>query len=209
MAKLYLIRHGETDYNKTYRFQGQTDIPLNEAGRAQAELLARYFREIPLDGLYCSSLERAVETARAIGRVQGLEPVSVDAFRELNFGAWEGRNSEDIQKRDAREWKEFFASPADTVLPGGESMTDVQRRAYPALRKILEQHPQGQVAVVAHGGILRVLICTMLGMNLNRTWHLHVGNASVTCFYYWGNSYTLEFANLSYYLDRPSLELKL
>ncbi|MGI6262895.1 MAG: alpha-ribazole phosphatase [Succiniclasticum sp.] len=209
MAKLYLIRHGETEYNKSYRFQGQTDIPLNETGRAQAKMLAKYFRDIPLDAIYCSSLSRAVETAQVIGREKQLEPVPVDAFRELDFGAWEGMNSEAIQKQYAQEWKEFFANPADTILPGGESMTDVQHRAYPALRKILEQYPQGNVAVVAHGGILRVLICTMLGMDLNRTWHLHVGNASTTCFYYWGHSYTLEFANLTYYLDGPSLELKL
>ncbi|HAY61810.1 MAG: alpha-ribazole phosphatase [Acidaminococcaceae bacterium] len=209
MAKLYLIRHGETEYNTTYRFQGQSDIPLNKNGKRQAGRLAAFFRGIPLDAIYCSSLGRARETAETIAKAKGLTPVALDAFQELRFGKWEGMTGQDIQKQYAKEWKDFFANPANTIVPGGESMNDVQQRAYPALRKILEKYPQGDVALVAHGGILRVLICTMLGVDLNRTWHLHVGNASTTCFYYWGNSYTLEYANMTYYLGEPSLELEI
>lgn len=208
MAKLYLVRHGETEYNHSFRFQGQTDVPLNEAGRAQAEKVGAFFKTIPLAALYCSSLQRARTTAEAIGREKKLEPVALDVFREIDFGRWEGQNSSALQETYGDEWKNFFAAPADTRVPGGESMKDVQLRAYPALQKILEAHPDGDVALVAHGGIIRVLFCAMLGIDLNRMWHLHVGNASTTCFYYWGRSYTLEYANVNYYLDALSLEVK-
>ena len=199
MAKLYLVRHGETDYNNALRFQGQTDIPLNQTGIRQAEKVAGFFKDIPLQAIYTSSLKRARTTAEIIGKRKGIEPQVTDALREMSFGIWENMNSNDIQKKYAKEWKDFFASPAGTKIPQGESMSDVQKRAYPVVQQILDQHPEGDVAFVAHGGIIRVLICTMLGLDLNRAWHLHVGNASVTCFYYWGRSYTLDYANLTQY----------
>ena len=199
MAKLYLIRHGETDYNNALRFQGQTDVLLNRKGIEQAERVAEFFRDIPLRAIYTSSLKRASATAEIIGRVKGIEPQETDALREMSFGIWENMNSKDIQKKYAKEWKDFFASPANIKIPQGESMSDVQKRAYPEVQRILDEYPEGDVAFVAHGGIIRVLICTMLGLDLNRSWHLHVGNASVTCFYYWGRSYTLDYANLTQY----------
>ena len=199
MAKLYLIRHGETDYNNALRFQGQTDIPLNQKGIEQAEKVAAFLKDVPLRAIYTSSLQRARTTAEIIGRAKGLEPQATDALREMSFGIWENMNSKDIQKKYAKEWKDFFASPAKTKIPEGESMSDVQKRAYPEVQRILDQYPEGDVAFIAHGGIIRVLICTMLGLDLNRSWHLHVGNASITCFYYWGRSYTLDYSNLTQY----------
>lgn len=199
MAKLYLIRHGETDYNNALRFQGQTDIPLNHKGIEQAEKVAGFLKDVPLQAIYTSSLKRARTTAEIIGRAKDLEPQATDALREMSFGIWENMNSKDIQKKYEKEWKDFFASPAKTKIPEGESMSEVQQRAYPEVQRILDRYPEGDVAFVAHGGIIRVLICTMLGLDLNRSWHLHVGNASITCFYYWGRSYTLDYANLTQY----------
>ena len=199
MAKLYLIRHGETDYNNSLRFQGQTDIPLNQKGIEQAEKAADFFKDIPLQAIYTSTLIRAKTTAEIIARAKGMELQETDALREMSFGIWENMNTKDIQKKYAKEWKDFFASPARTTIPQGESMLAVQKRAYPTVQEILDRYPEGDVAFVAHGGIIRVLMCTMLGLDLNRAWHLHVGNASITCFYYWGRSYTLDYANLTRY----------
>ena len=199
MAKLYLIRHGETDYNNSLRFQGQTDIPLNQKGIEQAEKAADFFKDIPLQAIYTSTLIRAKTTAEIIARAKGMELQETDTLREMSFGIWENMNTKDIQKKYAKEWKDFFASPANMKIPQGESMSDVQKRVYPVVQEILDRYQEGDVAFVAHGGIIRVLICTMLGLDLNRAWHLHVGNASITCFYYWGRSYTLDYANLTQY----------
>ena len=125
MAKLYLIRHGETDYNNALRFQGQTDIPLNQKGIEQAEKVADFLKDVPLQAIYTSSLQRARTTAEIIGRAKGLEPQATDALREMSFGIWENMNSKDIQKKYAKEWKDFFASPAKIKIPEGESMSEV------------------------------------------------------------------------------------
>ena len=152
-----------------------------------------------MQAIYTSTLIRAKTTAEIIAGVKGMDVQETDALREMSFGIWENMNSKDIQKKYAKEWKDFFASPARTTIPQGESMLDVQKRAYPTVQEILDRYPEGDVAFVAHGGIIRVLMCTMLGLDLNRAWHLHVGNASITCFYYWGRSYTLDYANLTRY----------
>ncbi|MBO6038709.1 MAG: histidine phosphatase family protein, partial [Acidaminococcaceae bacterium] len=134
MAKLYLIRHGETDYNSALRFQGQTDIPLNQNGIGQAEKLAVFFRDIPLQAIYTSTLARARATAEIIAGAKGMELQETDALREMSFGIWENMNTKDIQKKYAKEWKDFFASPARTKIPQGESMSEVQKRAYPTVQ---------------------------------------------------------------------------
>ena len=90
MGRLYLIRHGETDSNKSFRFQGQTDIELNEKGLAQAELLAEHFKNIRLDAVYSSSLTRARQTAAPLAAVHGLEVQPVEDIKEIAFGEWEG-----------------------------------------------------------------------------------------------------------------------
>lgn len=119
MAKLYLIRHGETDYNNAMRFQGRTDILLNQKGIEQAEKAAEFFRDIPLQAIYTSSLKRARTTAEIIGKVKGLEPQATDALQEMSFGIWENMNSKDIQKKYAKEWKDFLQARPRQRFPRG------------------------------------------------------------------------------------------
>ena len=132
MAKLYLVRHGETDFNKTLRFQGQTDVPLNEKGKEQAQKMATYFRNIPLTAIYSSSLQRAYSTAEILGSVKNLAPVRVDSFREINFGQWEGGHSTVIKEQYGSVWEDFFKNPAIVKAPGarawGTCKTGLSRR---------------------------------------------------------------------------------
>lgn len=108
MGRLYLIRHGETDSNKSYRFQGQTDIELNAKGKAQAQLLAEHFKDIKLDKIYCSSLLRARQTAAPLAAVHGLEVQPVEDIKEIAFGKWEGLTYNQINDAGLGQIDEFL-----------------------------------------------------------------------------------------------------
>lgn len=201
MGKLFLVRHGQTEYNNTLRFQGVTDIPLNSTGVEQAAKVGEYFKNIELSVIYSSPLSRAFVTAEAIGKDKKLVPNKVDAFKEVNFGVWEGMHSSDIAEQYSEEWSAFFDHPATALPPEGETMQQAQKRAYEAVLEIIARHPEEDIAIVAHGGIIRLLFCAFLGIDLDRLWNVQIANCSTTCFAFWQDNFTLKFANLNYYLD--------
>ena len=130
MGRLYLIRHGETDSNKSFRFQGQTDIELNEKGLAQAELLAEHFKNIRLDAVYSSSLTRARQTAAPLAAVHGLEVQPVEDIKEIAFGEWEGLTYNQINDAGLGQIDEFFKNPALCHVPGGENFCRTRRAVF-------------------------------------------------------------------------------
>lgn len=144
MTTVLLVRHGETDWNRDRRLQGQTDVPLNDAGRAQAAALARELAGTEVDAVYSSDLARSLETARAIAEPHGLEVVTRAALRERHFGSWEGLTDEEIRAR----------FPEAATGPWGDAETHEQltERVLAALHEIAASHPGGVVVVVTHGG---------------------------------------------------------
>lgn len=159
MTNFYLIRHGETDWNITGRWQGHADIPLNAAGRAQAERVAQRLEEeaIPFSALYSSDLLRAWDTARAIGDMLSLDPVPVPDLREIDIGWWSGLTRAEIAVRDLAALEQLDGG-ADLPRGSAESMTDLYHRASAALDQIAARHAKGNVLIVAHGGTIRALI---------------------------------------------------
>jgi broad specificity phosphatase PhoE len=150
VTRLLLIRHGETDWNADGRLQGQTDRPLSDFGRTQARQLADALAEEELEAIYSSDLARARETAEIVGGRLGL-PVSLDQdLRERDWGTWEGLTAVE------RDHVEFV----------GESTEAHQERILGALRRISDRHPDGSVLVVTHGGSMRRVQTTALGMAL-------------------------------------------
>ena len=146
---LYLVRHGETDWNRMHRIQGSTDIPLNDTGRAQAAATGRLLARREWDAVLSSPLSRAFETASIIAAELGLpSPTAVPAIVERGYGEAEGMTDRDL---DAR-------FPGDTPVPGREPREHVAARAVPALVGIAEQHPDQAVIVVAHGGVIRAVL---------------------------------------------------
>ena len=103
-TRFYLIRHGETDWNKAGRYQGCTNIQLNEEGLEQARLLGERFKYLPLDVVYVSPLDRAVATAEPVAASHGLTPIKDDHFREINFGEWEGHTIEELSEKYGRAY---------------------------------------------------------------------------------------------------------
>ncbi|MGH2778511.1 MAG: histidine phosphatase family protein [Actinomycetota bacterium] len=163
ITRIFLVRHGETEWNATRRAQGQADIPLNDAGRSQASAAAAQLDGVELSAVYSSDLSRAVDTARPIAEARGLSVEIDPAFREIDQGEWEGLVTEEIHRRwpdlwgPARHWSQ---------RPGGESPEQVQKRALEGLARVVERHPRGQVAVVSHGGTIRWLAAHALGYDM-------------------------------------------
>jgi 2,3-bisphosphoglycerate-dependent phosphoglycerate mutase len=157
---IYVVRHGQTDWNKEGRIQGGTDNPLNATGLEQAATLARTLADVRLDAVYTSSHQRARQTAAVFeGRAT---IVALDELRERNFGKFEGANEKDAAL--VADWNKRRFTWADD-MEGGESLESQSRRAEAALRKIRERHKDGgTVAIVAHGGINPVLVSHILGL---------------------------------------------
>jgi len=154
MTELLLIRHGETDYNRQLRFQGQVDVPLNARGHWQAGRLAERLADEPLDLLVSSDLTRARETAAPLVARQRAALRPDAAWREQAFGELEGLVVSEVPALHPTLWAAWSRHEADSAPPGGESYRAFHGRVMAALRGLAEAHPQARVAVFTHGGVL-------------------------------------------------------
>jgi broad specificity phosphatase PhoE len=161
---ILLVRHGETDWNRDRRIQGQSDPPLNDAGREQARALAHRLAGHEIDAVYASDLRRARETAEILAAQLGL-PVAVDPeLRELDFGRWEGHTVEELEA----SFPEAFARwtrGGEAVWDGGETHAAMAERVRAAVRRLASVHAGGRILLVAHGGPVRVLLMDAEGLD--------------------------------------------
>ena len=149
MTMLYLVRHGETDWNRAHRIQGSTDIPLNDLGREQAATSGALLARRQWDGIYASPLSRAYETASIIAGEIGLgAPIAIPELVERNYGQAEGMTGHDIDR--------LF--PDGVEVPGRETREQVAARVIPAMHRLAAQHPGENLVVVAHGGVIRTVL---------------------------------------------------
>lgn len=178
MTLLYIIRHGETDFNKNGRYQGQSDIPLNDEGRRQSRALAARMAQLPADVIYASDLSRAQETARTIaaGRPVALDP----RLREVDVGRVYGLTTQEIMQREPAFWAQLQREPDRTPYPGGENAYDVQQRAVEAVTAICTRYPDGKVAVVTHGGLIKMIVADVLGLSLAERHRIVLDNCGLT-----------------------------
>ncbi|MGE5259161.1 MAG: histidine phosphatase family protein [Hyphomicrobiales bacterium] len=178
MTRFCLIRHGQTEWNLAGRYQGQSDVPLNEKGRAQARALAWQFRKLPFAAVYSSDLQRARETAEIIAAALHL-PVTADIrLREINQGEWEGQLVETIAARYAALWRQRQVDPAGIRPPGGETVEEVARRARAALQDISRLHPDDSILISSHGLTLATVICQDRHVPIGRAYSLIPENAT-------------------------------
>jgi alpha-ribazole phosphatase len=184
-VKLYLIRHGQTDWNLAHRFQGQSDVPLNATGEEQARWLAQYFAHRPLAAIYTSDLIRANTTAQAIASPHQLQPQPDARWREIAFGEWEGHTYTEVQAAWPHVLAEWQNAPLHCAPPQGETLTQLAHRVSAALLDLQRNHREQTIAVVAHGGPLQVLICLALGLPATQHWqfNLAVGSLSELAFF--------------------------
>ncbi|MBE0546723.1 MAG: histidine phosphatase family protein [Rubrivivax sp.] len=167
MTELLFIRHGETDWNRQQRFQGQIDVPLNAAGLAQAARLASRLAADRHDALFSSDLQRARETAAPLAAAWRLAPLALAGFREQNFGVLEGLDVPSIKARYPELWLRWLEHRADFALPGGESLRQFHDRVMAAVRELAAARSGMRLAVVTHGGVLDMLWRSAHGLPLD------------------------------------------
>jgi broad specificity phosphatase PhoE len=149
---------------ETRRFIGHLDVPLSERGERQCAAQAERLRGAGLRAVFSSDLVRARRSGEIIGAPHGLAPVPLPALREMAMGRWDGLTAAEIREREPAAFDDWMARVGEFPFPGGESVADLAARAWPAFEDLARAHPGGAVAVVAHGGTNRTLLCLALGL---------------------------------------------
>lgn len=202
MTRVIFVRHGETAWNHSKRYQGHSDVPLNETGRQQAESVAQRLAGEPLAAVYCSDLIRAVQTANSIARPHLLQPIALPELREINFGAWEGLTYEEIMAGWPDLLPAVYSRPDLATIPAGESFSALQRRAAAGLASCIAAHAEETIAVVAHGGTLQALLCEALGLELGKIWRLRQDRAAINIVEYFDSNCVVSLLNDTCHLNR-------
>lgn len=179
MTRLLLCRHGATDWNLAGRYQGQSDIPLNEVGLAQAETLADDLQQEPITAIYSSTLSRAIRTAQIVAERHDLDVLQDARFNEINQGVWEGLTVEEIVLDYPDDYRVWSERPLETRPPGGESIAEVQERVLQAMWDVHREHTNGLVVIVAHKVSLAVIHSAATGEPLQEELKHLPANAAV------------------------------
>ncbi len=202
MTTVYLVRHGQTAWNKEEIFRGRTDVPLDETGLKQAELVGEYFREIEIHAVYSSPLSRARQTAEGIARIHSLEVQALPGIIDMSFGNWEGHANQEIRKMDPETYRLWREQPHRVTLPGGESLDQVRTRAMAALEEVIHKHPRGTVVLVSHRVITKVLLCAILGLDNSHFWQIKQDTTAINRIDYVKDLYVLSLMNETCHLKR-------
>lgn len=166
VLRIVLVRHGETDWNRSQRFQGQSGVELNERGRAQAEALALSLREESLKAIYSSPITRAIETAKAINRYHRASIEQRDGLMEMNLGDFEGLHSRDLRNEQPEFLKKWLEDPASVRMPNGETLQEVQGRAWVVVEEIAKTYHEGSVLLCGHNFVNLTILCKILGLEI-------------------------------------------
>ena len=180
MSRLLLVRHGDTELNSAERYWGQCDVKLSADGLRQAERLRHRLANEKIGAIYSSDLSRASATAEIIASEHRLEVITCAELREINFGKFEGLTFAEISQLYPELAKLWAERSPSLEFPGGESVNDFSKRVGKFMSR-LEKHSSGEtILVVAHAGALRVLVCRLLGIELQHRWQFRLDLASLS-----------------------------
>jgi alpha-ribazole phosphatase len=197
MARLILIRHGQTEAHPDVCL-GQTDVRLSAMGQGQMRLLRTNWRGLKPDFLVASDLSRASQSADILGRGWHLPLATDERLREVSFGRWEGMTWDDIEAKDAANLRPWFADWVKRAPPGGESFADLNRRTSEWLRDIQARHNERDlIAVVAHAGSIRSILCQALGVPLGYAFRIKVEFGRASLIKATQNQYEVSYLNSS------------
>jgi broad specificity phosphatase PhoE len=183
MAKLILARHGETTWNVEKVFRGRADVGLDEVGIKQAELLGKYLRNWRLEAIYSSPVKRALDTANTVARYQKVAVRIAEGLIDFDFGEWQSLPESEVRRLYPALFNEWHSNPHKVEMPGGESLEDVGGRAFEVVNDIVSRH-QGNVLLVSHRVVIKVLICYLLGLDNSHFRNINQDVGGITIFDY-------------------------
>ncbi|MBC7319319.1 histidine phosphatase family protein [bacterium] len=176
---VYIVRHGETDWNREGIYQGQTDTPLNENGRKSARDLGFILNKIKFTSIYSSDLLRARETAEIINSFLNVPIYYTENLRELDFGRWTGISIWEMSEKDPELFKRWQEDPWNVSPPGGETFRELTERVMGVLESIFERHKNENVLVVSHAGPIKAMIFGLLSATGKAYWNLNISHRAV------------------------------
>ncbi len=204
--KLILIRHGESDGNVQRKFSGFQDVDLTKKGIWQAERLAYRLKRVPVDTVYCSDLKRARHTAEIIFGDREKDIVVSPNLREINFGIWEGMTFEEIKLREGAKFTSWMENPDEkTIIPQGESLAILSERVMTEVNRILQSHKNEEedktIAIVCHGGAIRIILCNVLNLELKNLWYIKQKSTALNIIDYYDNRGFISLLNDTSHLE--------
>lgn len=195
-TRVYLARHGQVEGHEEKRYNGQADVALTAKGRAQYGLLRERLGRKSLAAVYCSDLSRCTWGAELIAAPHELQPACLPELRELHIGDWEGMTWAEIQARYPDAWQARLDDLVNYRVSGGESLQELADRVRPALASLVARHPGEEIAVVAHGGVNRVILLDAIGAPLSQMFHIEQSYGCLNIIDYFGDGYvTVQLLN--------------
>lgn len=188
-TSVWLVRHGQTSYNKAGRYQGRSDPPLTEYGQQQAQAVARRLQRLSFTAALLSPCNRVYDTAAPIlaGR-SGVKVSEEPDWQETAHGGWEGLTYREVLDQYPDEVRTRFADDIDAKPAGGESLREVAERIQAAWDNLLEEHPNGRILVVTHATPVQLVLCTTFGVPISKHWRWRIDLGSVTCLDVYGDA---------------------
>ena len=195
LTKIFLIRHGETAWNKIGKLQGVSDVELSPEGIKQARLLAEHAPFNSVDAIYSSDLIRAVKTAEILAQRFNLPVIKNGGLRETSFGTWEGKLLSDLAKENPQGFENFFSNPDKVKPPQGETFLQSQARIMNALNAIIADNEGKNIIVVSHGAAIRLIICAALGISIGKMWAISQHNTALNILNFADGHFSVELLN--------------
>ncbi len=195
MTTVYLIRHGQTAWNKEEIFRGRADASLNFIGLREAELVGEYLKGMDIHAIYSSPLSRARETARRIAQIFNLKVQLLAGIIDMSFGKWEGRPLKEVQISDREIYQQWKEKPHLVRIPEGESLDEVRGRAMAALDELVQYHHGKNLVLVSHRVINKVIICGILGIDNSHFWQIGQDTAAINLIQFQEGKYVLSLLN--------------
>lgn len=184
MNRLYLLRHGESEWNILNKIQGQKDTNLTSKGILQAKQVAKSLANEKIDKIYSSDLKRAFDTAKIIGQSLGLEVNCLKELREINFGVWEGLTTNEVKEKYMKEHTVWMTKPHELIIPNAEKLIDLQERLLGFINLLIKKNENKNHLIVSHGASIKAMILGVLGMDISLYNKLSIDNTGLSIIEY-------------------------